>query len=94
MVSYLNLVVIVGSGLTGNASKAREPCLGGANDPNRRTTLTPNPSPMCVDGILKPLDQVCACDAGIRTQVQLDVLVKSYRCETVLHCCLSDHFSL
>ena len=76
--SNVNLVVVIRGGFTGDAGEAREACLSGANNPNRRTTPTSRAFPVGVDGVLEPSFQVCTVGAGIRTQMKFDVLVKSY----------------
>ena len=73
---HFDLVIIVWYCLPGNAGKARQPRLGGANNPYWRTALTSCISPECVDSVLKPLDQLGALRARIGAQMQLNVVLQ------------------
>jgi hypothetical protein len=85
--SNFNLVVIVRNGFTSDAGEARKPCLSGADNPNRRTTLTSDALPVGVDCVLEPPYQICTVGSGIRTQMKFDVLMKAYRRKFVIHFC-------
>ena len=85
-----DLVITVWYCLSGDACEARQSRFGRTNDPYRCAAVASDISLVGVDGVFKPGDHLGALCFRIRTQMQLDVVLQSYRREPSLHVRLVD----
>jgi hypothetical protein len=89
-----NLVIIVWHGLARNASKACQADLRGTNDPDRIAAATSDAFPVRAHRVSEPGGEISTLRAGVHSEMLLDVLVQTDRCEADFHGGLGDLITL